>query len=449
MAINGYSRDEFGTKLNTLVFPSHPIDSIQHLLGRTVELDTIGKALYATGRHIFIYGDRGVGKSSLAATAANQYQSADSKYIDISCSPESTLTNVVANIAYQATNTSRLKSTTKNKTQSLNLKYFSLISNESSSIKNFHDEIHTISDAVELLKEVSKFHSDKPIIVVDEFDRIESEKERNLFADLLKQLGDKKVGIKFIFTGVAKSLRELLGAHQSASRQLESIELPKLNWNARWDIALSAAREFDISIPKDIYIRIAALSDGYPYYVHLITEKLLWQAFDDNDVVVQIKKEHFHSALTDVIQSIAAELRQPYEAAINQRSEHYEEVLWATADSEYLQRSLKDMYSSYQFIMRQIDYKSPLDNQKFAQHIRNLKKPLNGEILVSEARQGMYSYREKMLRGYVRIQAEAHGIELLGEEDRTVVKQIMHTPRASTGYYQSSPPKNVNFKRSR
>ncbi|VAW77177.1 hypothetical protein MNBD_GAMMA12-1544, partial [hydrothermal vent metagenome] len=71
MAISGYDYHTFGEKLNTLVFPSQPVHSEEYLFGRQKELERIKKALLASGRHAFIFGDRGVGKSSLAATAAS------------------------------------------------------------------------------------------------------------------------------------------------------------------------------------------------------------------------------------------------------------------------------------------------------------------------------------------------------------------------------------------
>ena len=92
-------RTEFGEKLNRFVSPARPIQSIEFLQGRDRELDKIDKSLFARGRHVFIYGDRGVGKSSLAAAAANQCQSADAAYIDVACAPDSTLKGIVANIA--------------------------------------------------------------------------------------------------------------------------------------------------------------------------------------------------------------------------------------------------------------------------------------------------------------------------------------------------------------
>ena len=110
MAINGINKDEFGSMLNTVVFPTRPIRSVEHLKGRNSELEAIEKALYQDGRHIFIYGDRGVGKSSLGATAAYLYQSADAEPVFVSGSIDDTFKTIIANIANQALSRSRLES---------------------------------------------------------------------------------------------------------------------------------------------------------------------------------------------------------------------------------------------------------------------------------------------------------------------------------------------------
>ena len=272
MFVYDIDRHDFAKKLNEVVSPAQPIQSVEHLFGREAELSRIEKALFAAGRHIFIYGDRGVGKSSLAATAANQFQSSDAKYIDVSGAPDATLKTIVANIAYQALSTSRVRRTKQSTNASVDLRYLKFGISQEITPHDIYSEIRSLPDAVEILREVSTVHSERPIVVLDEFDRIRNAEERNLFADLVKHLGDKRVDLKFIFTGVSKTLDDLLGAHQSAIRQLETIELPKLSWDARWGIVLAATRAFALEIDREIYIRIAAVSDGYPYYVHLMTE---------------------------------------------------------------------------------------------------------------------------------------------------------------------------------
>lgn len=447
MLLNFPDRTTFAERLNQLVSASQPIQSIEHLRGRERELDLIDKALFAPGRHVFIYGDRGVGKSSLAAAAANQYQSADARYIDAACGPDATLQSVVANIALQALATSRLKARTESRTIGASWRFLSAERSVEEVARDLHSEVRTVQDAVEVLREVAELHSLKPIVVLDEFDRMQNVEARHAFADLVKHLGDKKINLKFIFTGVGSSLTEMLGAHESAIRQFATIHLERLSWDGRWEIVTDAAKAFGVTVPRDIYIRIAAMSDGFPYYVHLITEKLLWCAWEDPSVVNMVTWEQYRQALKDAIDSIDAELARPYDLAVTQRTDDYEEVLWSTADGEYLQRYIVQMYASYVQVMSQREGRLPLDPDRYRARIRALREPKNGAVLVDEnTRKGLYRYRATMLRGYVRMQAEANSVELSGDKDTTVARQEVHVPAsARRGYRGSQIPRGVKF----
>jgi uncharacterized protein len=198
---------------------------------------------------------------------------------------------------------------------------------------------------------------------------------------------------------------------------------------------------------------LAAVSDGYPYYVHLLTEKLLWRIYEDPQVITNVESEHYILALRDAIESINAELRRPYEQAVSQRSEDFEEVLWAAADSEYLDRMMRDIFTSYQYVMKQRSFsgRQALDYDAFVAVIRRLKGSSCGEILVPSRfnKKGWIAYGESVLRGYVRMQAEAHGIELVGDREEAP-RQLMHAPASATrGYYGPSIPKGVHQGRRR
>lgn len=449
MTVEGYDKYTFGRKLNKVVSPSRPVISIEHLVGRGDQLDRIEKALFSPGRNVFIYGERGVGKTSLAATAANQWQSSDAEYIDISCSPDSTVRSIVANIASQTVNTKWTSDCKITEQATIGFKWLSYSLKSEVSLTDFFSKIQGLSDALEVLKEVATLHSESPIVVVDEVDRIESEKEIDLLADLLKQLGDKRVDLKFIFTGVGSTLNEILGAHRSAIRQLETIELPRLSWDARWDIAIHALSTFGIEISRDIYIRLAAVSDGYPYYVHLIIEKLLWLLFEKEGIVTKVTWDDYYSALDKAIFGIAAELARPYELAVNQRSQDYEPVLWSTSADEWQGAYLSDMYNQYKNIIDQMEDETALPYEKYASRIRNLLKPEYGEILIKGTKKGYYHYKEKMLRGYIRMQAEANRVEIISKEAEATIKNYMHVPAKNVGYYKSTIPKGVNQNKNR
>ena len=166
--------------------------------------------------------------------------------------------------------------------------------------------------------------------------------------------------------------------------------------------------------------------------------------------MTEVSRDHFYAALKDSIESINAELRRPYEIAVKQPSDDYEEILWSTADSDYLDRYLKDMYVSYKEVMKQRPG-TPLDYEKYSTRIRNLKTKKCGEILVADQlKRGLYTYKEKMLRGYVRMQAEAHEIQLLGEQNDDQARQTAHVPTsARRGYHGSMVPKGISLSRKR
>ena len=443
MAVDGYTKGKFGEELGRILSASRPIQSIEHLKGREKELDTIDKSLYAPGRHVFIYGDRGVGKSSLGATAAWVYQSAEASPIFVSGSPDDTFTTVIANIASQALQRSRTESVKSTESLSFEWRGVKWSGGTERTGVDLASQIRSVGDAVELLKEIAEQHSEKPIIVLDEFDAISNAGERNKFAALLKQMGDQAVKLKFIFTGVGRSLEELLGAHQSAYRQLESVELPRLGWDARREIVQSAAEAFGLHINNDVNWRIAMVSDGYPYYIHSIMEKILWAAFSCDQSVDEIGWDLFNQGLNDAILSINAELKRPYEKAVLHREAEFEDIVWSTADHDDLFRSLTDMYESYQVIVgKRVNGRLPVDHRRYATQIRKLKGPGYGSVMQQEeGRPGWYSYREKMLRGYVRMQAQANGIELTGE--RPNPKQTMYAGNARSGYHGSSLPEGV------
>jgi hypothetical protein len=57
--------------------------------------------------------------------------------------------------------------------------------------------------------------NNKAVVVIDKFDLIQSEAERNRFANFVKMIAERRTSIRFAFLGVSDSVRELLRAHES------------------------------------------------------------------------------------------------------------------------------------------------------------------------------------------------------------------------------------------
>jgi len=161
------------------------------------------RSVASPGRNVFIYGDRGVGKTSLAQTAAHQHQSSDRDPIIVACDASTTFSNMVQSIANKILANplgSNMRSTTK-----LKAGVPSVVSaeREMTSDRGGNTPLVTdINSAVLLLKHLSDGRRDKTVVVVDEFDLIRNEDDKVSIANLLKQVGDQKIDIQFIFCGI-------------------------------------------------------------------------------------------------------------------------------------------------------------------------------------------------------------------------------------------------------
>ncbi|MCR4458599.1 AAA family ATPase [Pseudescherichia sp. L3] len=416
MAIAGCDFTTFATKLNEVLTLSVPVRTPEKLFGREKQLETIQLALHSPGRHVFIYGDRGVGKTSLAHTAASLIQSSDNRPITVSCDHDSTLESVIESVISQAILRMPMEQYKTSTTFGVNIP---IVKAEARFDKVNTSRIRPVinmASAVEALNYLTESYSKKTVVVIDEFDLIRSEEQRSRFGVLLKQLSDGDVPVRIIFTGIGQSLSDLIGGHLSSQRQIEQIDLDRLHWTGRKRIVDSAFEYFGVDIPAEIADRICALSDGFPYYVHLMCSKLLHECYMADEVVGTVTRELFLASLDASVLSAEETLRSCYEAATC-RDEHMHHILWAMAEGADLNRMKDHIITSYIQVMKHLSIE-PLTQKNFDSRFARLRKENHGSILCHAlvgkdgVRPGWFRFRENMIRGFVRMQAEKCGIVL-------------------------------------
>lgn len=417
MALPHLNPDDFATIMRENLSPARAISDPRHLRGRQKILTTIDRAFNSPGKHVFIYGDRGVGKTSLAQSAAVLHQSSDAQPIVIACDQYSGFYKMVAAMIQNALPVSDIvERPTQQKRGALSIPGLT-----GETLKGLQrgviPPIESLNDAVIVLKYVAKVHSKEPVIIVDEFDQIRCADDKKKFADLIKQVSDQDIGVRFIFCGIGASLDELIGVHLSTDRYLSPVQLDRLSHDALWLILTDVAEKLNIEVGREEQIRVSTISDGFPYYVHLMGEHMFWSAFDDEKDVKKIELSHFDVGVRGAIQEAVGSLKQAYNMAVQKRVDDYEEVLWSVADSTILERKSPDIYrESYIPIMahRMLpngERKEPISLQAFYQRMNSLKRAGHGEILTAN-KQGWYRFSENVMRGYVRLKAEESGIPL-------------------------------------
>ena len=413
MSIANLSEPEFVTILNAHLSPSSPINQLNLLCGRVEQIEQIRRAFHSPGRQVFIHGDRGVGKSSLAIAMGNYLSPEDRAPVQVACNGQDfqTLIRDIGNqlLSFLPVGPSK---TTK---RSVGIQKFGISAMlETQLQERAVPTLASINEAVSVLRYCAEADQGEPVVILDEFDKIASSKDRELFADLIKQLGDQRVPIKVFFTGIGTSLEDLLADHHSCYRYIEAVHLQPLDWEGRLEIIRGAADALGVSVDNASEFRIGAMSDGFPHYIHLVCEKLFWGAFDDDQAVAVTRPDLYMQAVVEAVKGIEPTLKRLYEEATHKYNDDYQEVLWAVADHHEFKRRSSDIYVSYCDIMKQRPGRKLLDRSKFNQRMNALKQVSHGEVLHG-SRQGWYELREPILRGYIRLRAEMEGMELAQE----------------------------------
>ena len=146
-------------------------------------------------------------------------------------------------------------------------------------------------DARQLGELLAQVTGTRVIIILDEYDRAESDQFRQSVAELIKNLSDRAARVQLVLAGVASNLQQLIGYIPSIRRNIIGLPMPRLsNDEVRALIAIgekSAGVDFD----GDAISAIEALSNGSPYLVRLVSHHASMIALD---------AERFRIELTDV-----------------------------------------------------------------------------------------------------------------------------------------------------
>ena len=420
MAIRDFEEHQFQEILKKYLTPSGTIKTPERLFGRQKLLTQIQRAINSTGRQVMIYGDRGVGKTSLAYTSAYLLNDSASEPIYVVCGEDDSFADIVLAIGRRSQETSANFETEGNQGgKSVNILGVGGSIQHKQRTKTEFTKPNSINEALEVIRYIGSAHKGRRIVIVDEMERLTSKEQRGKFAEFIKNVPELGEDVKFIFCGIGSTVDELIGAHPSAGRVLETIELPKLNHSDMWEILQSVTNPIGVTIDNEMLVRISQLSDGFPHYVHLVGESMLWSAFDDVEKISHLKKSHFMDGVRGALEKAEATLRQQYDRA-TKKTKHtgdYEEALWALADTTSDKRQLTEIFeSSYRRIFRNSKDRSVLSKEQLNQRLQALRKETHGNV-VNGFGAGWFGFRENILRGYVRLKAEHEGV-ILG---RTIV----------------------------
>jgi hypothetical protein len=148
--------------------------------------------------------------------------------------------------------------------------------------------------------------------------------------------------------------------------------------------------------------------------VHLIGESMFWSMYDDPAEVRRSGATHYRAGIEGALHRTEATLRAQYDKATQKyrNTADYEEALWSLADSTADRRQISEIYEcSYSWIIAKRPSRDKLTRDKLNQRYLSLRKESHGRVVAGFG-SGWFAFRENIMRGYVRLRAEAQGLNL-------------------------------------
>jgi Cdc6-like AAA superfamily ATPase len=299
---------------NQIFTPSAPVAIAELFAGRQKQLTQIIDAIGERGRHAILYGETGVGKSSLAQIIPFLLPSGTEtvRHVRIQAFPGDTFSDVARRVFHNIHFTADYGEGKRNY-----------------NVSEFYPNDVTIDD---FLSEMSVFRENElPIIVIDEFNEIDDEQTSALISKIVKALSDSVSKVTIIIVGVANNVGDLIKGHQSIERCVEEIPMPRMPMNERREVLDRRLSRLGMNISGDARWKILNLSKGLPAYVHTLGKFAVFSALQDRRVV--IAEQDVDSAINDGLQSSQQSLRDTYENAVhsNNTKAQFRHVLTACA----------------------------------------------------------------------------------------------------------------------
>lgn len=304
--------DALRVEITETFSPGAPVQERDLFAGRIPQLETLLDAVHQRGRHAILFGERGVGKTSLTniLSLILRVPTRETIAVKVNADPSDTFTSLWKKVFKRLNYEARSDGTTR------------------TIAEDYAADL--TPDDVQL--ELSAFSDNQvPLIILDEFDRISDKNVTTMVADTIKALSDYSVNATVVIVGVAEDVTTLIKGHESVSRSLIQVRMPRMSQDELAEIIIKRYRKCGIDADDEALWKATFLSRGLPYYAQLLGMHAARKAIRERKL--KVTSEIVDAAMADALSEIDQSIKEKYYTAVrSQRSDAlYEPVLLACA----------------------------------------------------------------------------------------------------------------------
>jgi len=360
-------------------------------------LDRVHEAVLEIGQHIILYGERGVGKTSLANIVANRYRIAITP--NVTCNSSSTLHGVWKNIFKQLPNSVEHRKKIGFKVDPNDQTKILSVSSMAELLGNQQNA--SIDEITSILVQLTKFNV--PILFIfDEFDQVKRREFIQGMSNIIKFCSDQVVNITIMLVGIGNTVNELIGEHQSIERCIKQIYLERMSDGELKEIIDNANKIIGITMEEGISRNIVRYSAGFPHFTHLLGKYSTLSALNRMSLV--IKPQDFTAAIKHSLENTNESIRNTYQKAIitTKKESYFPQILIACALAPTDQHGTFRASDLEDVLKEKLNIN--LKMQAYQYHLGKLCSKERGEILEKieiSTKQARYKFSNPLFKGFL------------------------------------------------
>lgn len=280
---------------------SQPVIGRDHFAGRHDALRQLISAVEQQRLHVVVYGERGIGKTSLSHVFAETAREARYFVLYGSCGTEAKFDTMFRSFAARIPR----------------IYHKSVLPNSAEAERGDNLDVLLPEDfgPRELAEVFSDVVGTRIIIILDEYDRVLDVSFRRDVAELIKNLSDRAARVQLVLTGVAQNLDELIGYAPSIRRNIVGLPMRPMNANEVRELLAIGERAADIVYSNDAARLVTTIAGGSPYLVRLISHQAGLVALDAGFDTVN--EDHAKTAVERVLTDWNASLPRRVQANLS------------------------------------------------------------------------------------------------------------------------------------